>query len=172
MDSMETAESIKAVETAGAAMSTTRGDFIVANEVFIKSDRIQGNMVVLKESEEDPLYFLMFVGDAEITAIAKEKGLVEPKRPLTHDLYLTILKRTGIVFDHVEIFGMQENTYYARVYAHVGEEEVDFDSRPSDAVALALHESCPIWVSRKLLRRELSQEEVQEYESIIRTVKF
>lgn len=147
-------------------------EFINVKEVFIKTDRIQGNMVVLKESEGDTSYFLMFVGDAEITAIAKEKGLVEPKRPLTHDLYLSILNRAGIKFDRIEVFEMQENTYYAKVYAHIGEEEVEFDSRPSDAVALALHEKCPIWVSKKLLRRELSTEEIQEYEAIVRTVKF
>lgn len=147
-------------------------EFVIAKEVFIKTDRIQGNTVILKESEDDPNYFLMFVGDAEVTAIAKEKGLVDPKRPLTHELYLSILKKTGVVFDHIEIFAMQENTYYAKVYVKVGEDVEIFDSRPSDAVALALHEKCPIWVSRGLMRRELSQAEIQEFEMIIRTVKF
>lgn len=147
-------------------------DFVEAKEVYIKTDRIQGNMVVLKETEEDTSYFLMFVGDAEITAIAKEKGLVEPKRPLTHDLFLSMLSQAGVTFERIEIYSMQENTYYARVVAHINGEEADFDSRPSDAVALALHEKCPIFVSRKLLRRELSEEEVQEYEMIVRTVKF
>lgn len=147
-------------------------EFVIAKEVFIKTDRIQGNTVILKESEDDPNYFLMFVGDAEVTAIAKEKGLVDPKRPLTHELYLSILKKTGVVFDHIEIFSMQENTYYAKVYVKVGDDMDIFDSRPSDAVALALHENCPIWVSRSLMRRELSQAEIQEFEMIIRTVKF
>ncbi len=147
-------------------------DFIVAKEVLIKSDRIQGNMVVLKESEADAHYFLMFVGDAEITAIAKEKGLVEPKRPLTHDLYLTILEKAGVAIDRIEIFGMQENTYYAKIFVKIQDEEIEVDSRPSDAVALALHQKCPILVSRKLLRRELSEQEVEEYEAIIRTVRF
>ncbi len=147
-------------------------EFIMAKDVSIKSDRIQGNTVILKESEDDPSYFLMFVGDAELTAIAKEKGLVEPKRPLTHDLYLSILKQAGVVFDRIEIYAMQENTYFAKVVARMGEELYVFDSRPSDAVALALHQKCPIWVHRKLLRRELTQEEIQEFEMIIRTVKF
>jgi len=147
-------------------------EFIAVNEVFIKTDRIQGNMVILKESEDSAEYFMMFVGDAEITAIAKEKGLVEPKRPLTHDLYLGILRKAGAVFDHIEIFSMQENTYYAKVYVRLQGEELIFDSRPSDAVALALHEKIPILVNRKLLRRELSQEEIQEYEMIVKTVKF
>ncbi|MFZ2445424.1 MAG: bifunctional nuclease family protein [Syntrophobacteraceae bacterium] len=147
-------------------------DFVEAKEIYIKTDRIQGNMVILKESEEDSLYFLMFVGDAEITAIAKEKGLVEPKRPLTHDLYLTILDRTGAKFERIEIFEMRENTFYAKIYVQIDGEEVVFDSRPSDAVALGLHEKCPIFVHKKLLRRELSPEEVAEFEMIVKTVKF
>ena len=147
-------------------------EFVEAKEVFIKTDRIQGNMVILKESEEDSHYFLMFVGDAEITAIAKEKGLVEPKRPLTHDLYLSIIKRTGAVIEKIEIYEMHENTYFANIFATINGEETTFDSRPSDAVALALHEKCPIFVSKKLLRRELSPEEVQEFEMIVKTVKF
>jgi len=148
------------------------GEFITIGEVYIKTDRIQGNMVILKEMEQDTNYFLMFVGDAEITAIAKEKGLVDPKRPLTHDLYLSVLNKAGITFNRIEIYGMQDNTYYARVYATIGDEEVVFDSRPSDAVALALHEKCSIMVHRKLLRRELSEQEIQEYEMIVKTVKF
>ena len=147
-------------------------EFIVANEVYIKTDRQQGNMVILKESEDASQYFLMFVGDSEITAIAKEKGFVEPKRPLTHDTYLTILNRAGVQFKRVEIYTMKENTYYARIVTEINGEEVVFDSRPSDAVALALHEKCPIWVNKKLLRRELTPEEVKEYESIVKTVKF
>lgn len=148
------------------------GEFITIGEVFIKTDRIQGNMVILKELEQDTNYFLMFVGDAEITAIAKEKGLVEPKRPLTHDLYLSILNHAGVIFDRIEIHEMQENTYFAKVYASIQEKEIAFDSRPSDAVALALHQKCPIFVNRKLLRREMTPEEIQEYEMIVRTVKF
>ncbi|NSW86065.1 MAG: bifunctional nuclease family protein [Syntrophobacteraceae bacterium] len=147
-------------------------DFVEVKEVYIKTDRIQGNMVVLKESENDSNYFLMFVGDAEITAIAKEKGLVEPKRPLTHDLYLSMLNRADVVIECIQIAEMHENTYYARVHARIQGEVVEFDSRPSDAVALALNQKCPIWVHRKLLRRELSPEEVQEYEMIVKTVKF
>ena len=147
-------------------------DFINAKEVYVKTDRVQGNMVILKESEADSQYFLMFVGDAEITAIAKEKGLVDPKRPLTHDLYLSVLGKAGVSFQRIEIHGMQDNTYYARVVATVNGEEDVFDSRPSDAVALALHQKCPIYVSKKLLRRELSEEEIHEYEMIVKTVKF
>ncbi len=147
-------------------------EFIEAKEVFIKTDRLQGNMVVLKESEDSKYYFVMFVGDAEITAIAKEKGFVDPKRPLTHDLYLSILHQAGVTFDKIEIYDLRENTYYAKVYARINGEEVIFDSRPSDAVALALHEKIPIYVNKKLMHKELTPEEVKEYEEIVKTVKF
>ncbi len=147
-------------------------EFITANEVYIKTDRVQGNMVILKESEEASFYFLMFVGDAEITAIAKEKGLVDSKRPLTHEIYLTILNRAGVTFDRVEIHDMADNTFFARIYVCLGAETVAFDSRPSDAVALALHEKRPIMVRKKLMRQELTPEEVKEYEDIVKTVKF
>ena len=147
-------------------------EFVEIKEVFVKTDRTQGNMVILKRSEEDSYYFLMFVGDAEITAIAKEKGLVEPKRPLTHDIYLTILRRTGAVFEKIMISEMRENTFYAKIYVRINDEVVEFDARPSDAVALALHEKCAIFVNKKLLRVELTPAEVQEFEMIVKTVKF
>ena len=147
-------------------------ELVEIKEVFVKTDRTQGNMVILKRSEEDSHYFLMFVGDAEITAIAKEKGLVEPKRPLTHDIYLTMLRRAGVVFEKIVVSDMRENTFYAKIYASINNEVVLFDARPSDAVALALHEKCPIFVHKKLLRVELTPEEVQEFEMIVKTVKF
>jgi len=147
-------------------------EFVEVKEVFIKTDRVQGNMVVLKETEDSPYYFVMFVGDAEITAIAKEKGFVDPKRPLTHDLYLAILHQAGVSFDKVEIYDLRENTYYAKVYARINGEETIFDSRPSDSVALALHEKIPIYVNKKLMHRELTPEEMKEYEEIVKTVKF
>jgi len=99
-------------------------ELVEIKEVFVKTDRTQGNMVILKRSEEDSHYFLMFVGDAEITAIAKEKGLVEPKRPLTHDIYLTILRRTGAVFEKIVISEMRDNTFYAKIYVRINDEEV------------------------------------------------
>jgi bifunctional DNase/RNase len=129
---------------------------VTVNEVYLKSDRSSGNMVVLKENEEDQHHFIMFVGDSEFAAIAKEKGMVEPKRPLTHDLYLTISDNLPVEF----LFFRADGT------------EHFVDSRPSDAVALALNRKIPILVNKKLLRRELTPDEIKEYEEICKTVKF
>ncbi len=147
-------------------------EFVTVSEVYLKSDRTAGNMVILKESEDAKYYFLMFVGDAEATAIAKEKGLLDIRRPLTHEFYLNILKEAGIKFEKIEIWDMKDNTYYARVHFTVGDEQKIIDARPSDSVALALHENIPILVNKKLFRRELTPEEVKEYEEICKSVKF
>jgi hypothetical protein len=145
---------------------------VTIGEVYLKSDRSSGNMVVLKENEDDNQYFMMFVGDSEFAAIAKEKGLVEPKRPLTHEFYLGIAENLKVEFLRIEIYDMKENTYFANVIFRANGTEYTVDSRPSDAVALALNRKIPILVNQKLFRRELTPEEMKEYEEICKTVKF
>ena len=145
---------------------------IAVNQIHLEADPNRGNMVVLKESAEAERFFIMYVGDAEFTAIAKEKGLVEPKRPLTHDVYLGILGKLHLKFMRVEIYDMRKETFYARVIIRADGEEHVIDSRPSDAVALALNRNIPILVSKDLFRRKLSPEELKEYEGIVKSVKF
>lgn len=117
-------------------------------------------------------YFMMFVGDAEFAAIAKEKGLVELSRPLTHELYLGIMDKLTVEFLRVEIHDMQQETFYANVIFRAGGEEHAVDSRPSDAIALALNPKIPVLVRRDLFRRILTEEEIKEYEGLVKSVKF
>lgn len=145
---------------------------VLVGEVYIEADPNKGNMVILKENPDAENFFLMFVGDSEFTAIAKEKGLVEPKRPLTHDLYLSMIQQLHIEFLRVEIQDMREETYYAGVFFRWKDTEVMTDSRPSDAVALALNRKIPIYVNRSLFRRKPTPEEIKEFEGLLKTVKF
>lgn len=145
---------------------------LTVREVFLEADPGKGNMVVLKETMESDRFFLMFVGDSEFAAIAKEKGLVEPKRPLTHELYLRIIEKLNIEFVRVEIANMRDETYYAYVVFRSNGTEHSVDSRPSDAVALALNRNIPIMVNQELFRRKLSHDEIKEYEGLVKTVKF
>ncbi|HYA02328.1 MAG TPA: bifunctional nuclease family protein [Syntrophobacteria bacterium] len=147
-------------------------ELVAIQDVSLKTDRNTGNMVILKEREEDKRYFMMFVGDSEFAAIAKEKGLMDPKRPLTHEIYLRILESLPVEFLRVELYDMRENTYYANVFFRANGTDHVVDSRPSDAVALALNRKIPLLVHPKLFRRELTPDEVKEYEEICKTVKF
>ena len=146
--------------------------FILIEDIFLKSDPGSGNMVILKEKPDDDRYFMMFVGDSEFAAIAKEKGLVESNRPLTHELYLHMIDKAQLDILRVEISHMKEDTYYANVIFRTNGAETAVDSRPSDAVALALNKKIPILVHQSLFRRELTKEEINEYEGIVKTVKF
>jgi len=145
---------------------------VEVQEVYLESDPNKGNLVILRKEKDSDHYFMMFVGDAEFAAIAKEKGLVEPKRPLTHDLYLSILARVPVEFLRIEIHDMREETYYANVWFRFNGVDHSSDSRPSDAVALALNKKIPIQVSQSLFRRKLSNEEITEYEGLVKSVKF
>jgi bifunctional DNase/RNase len=142
------------------------------SEVELESEPNRGNMVILKESPEAGRFFMMFVGDAEFAAIAKEKGLVQPKRPLTHELYVGILEKLDLDILRVEIHDMREETFYANVIIALGGEGYAIDSRPSDAVALALNRKIPILVREDLFRRKLSPKEISEYEDLVKTVRF
>jgi len=150
----------------------TQGLMVTIREVYIESDPNRGNMVILKEQSNGDRFFLMFVGESEFAAIAKEKGLVDTKRPLTHDLYLSIMEKAGVEFLRVEISEMREETYYANVFFRADGVDQAVDSRPSDAVALALNRRIPILVHQDLFRRKLTPDEVKEYEGLVKTVKF
>ena len=150
----------------------TTNDMITIHEVNLESDPNRGKMVVLSESPEADRFFLMFVGDAEFAAIAKEKGLVDPKRPLTHELYLRIMDRLQLAFERIEIYDIREDTFYANVIFRADGEEHTVDSRPSDAVALALNRKIPILVREGLFRRKLTEEEIKDYEDLVKSVKF
>jgi bifunctional DNase/RNase len=147
-------------------------DMIAVSEVQLESDPNQGNKIILKEKADSDHFFMMFVGDSEFAAIAKEKGLVDPKRPLTHELYLGILEKLTVQFLRVEIYEVRQETFYANVFLQADGVEQAIDSRPSDAVALALNRKIPILINQTLFRRKLTQKEIKEFEGLIKTVKF
>lgn len=149
-----------------------RNDFVQIEEILLKADNEGLRSVILKEKAQADSSLVMIVGESEFLALAKEKGLIQPPRPLTHELYLDLLSATEIRFLRVEIFDLRDQAYLASVVYRYGEEERKADARPSDALALALHERLPVWVHKKLLRRELTPEQIAAFQDLIRTVKF
>ena len=147
-------------------------EMITIGDVHLEADPNRGNMVVLKEHEDAEQFFMMFVGDAEFSAIASEQGLVDPQRPLTHRLYLSILDRLHLEFLRIEIYEMRQETFYANVFLRADGVEHAIDSRPSDALALALNRGVPVLVHQRFFRRKLTQEEVKAYEDVVKSVKF
>ena len=141
---------------------------VVIGDISLMSGRNSAQAIVLKESAEADRQLTIFVGPAEFSAIAKEKGLAKSSRPLTHELYLGIMEKLPVEFLRVEIFSLKQDTYYARVLLRFDGEEYSTDSRPSDAIALSLNRKIPVMVSKHLLRPFISQKDMKEYKQFIK----
>jgi uncharacterized protein len=150
----------------------TDAQFVVINELILKADNNSGKIIILKADKESEASLSMFVGEPEFLAIAKEKKLIQTPRPLTHELYLNLLAETGIEFLRVEIYDLRDQAYFARVVYIIDGLENLADARPSDALALALNRNLPILVHSRLLRKELTPDQVKIYKELIKSVKF
>lgn len=108
-------------------------------------------IVVLKGVESETV-LPIWVGAFEANAIALEIEKIVPQRPMTHDLLRNIIIEAGMTSARVIVTDLLENTFYARI--ELNDENggsVSLDSRPSDAIALALRLDCPIFVKQKVL---------------------
>jgi uncharacterized protein len=152
--------------------SGRKQEMVMISEVLLQTDQEDQRVVILKERKDADMFFMMFVGDTEFMAIAKEKGAFTSPRPMTHEIYLKIIENTPIVFTKIEIHSMTEGTYYANIYFKMDGKEVALDARPSDSVALALHGKVPIFVNKELMRRMITEKDLENYRDLIKTVKF
>ena len=114
-------------------------------------------IIILKEIEGEQT-LPIWIGLLEATAIASEIEGVSFSRPMTHDLLKNIMDKTEIKVNKIEICDLKENTYYAIIHLIDKGENLTVDSRPSDAIALALRTRAPIFVSDEVLRKSKEAE--------------
>lgn len=107
--------------------------------------------VVLLKSDEDDRTLPIFIGTAEAQAIALHVSQVKMPRPLTHDLMKNILEHIEIGFKRIEVCDLREGTFIARIVLTQNGDETFVDSRPSDAIALALRFEAPIFVAEEVM---------------------
>jgi uncharacterized protein len=120
----------------------------------IALDPASRSPVVLLEDKQHTVALPIWIGPAEAQSIAARLEGVEPPRPLTHDLMKTVMDRVGVGLQRVVIRELRDNTYYASIVLLWDGEEVEIDSRPSDAIALAVRFGQPIFVNRALLESQ------------------
>ena len=107
--------------------------------------------IVILEGSRGHEAFPIWIGIPEARAIALELEGVETPRPLTHALLNNILVNLQIGVRRIVIDDLRNNTYFAKIDLQRGSETVTIDARPSDAIALAIRASAPIFVARKVL---------------------
>lgn len=109
-------------------------------------------VVILKEKNSDR-YLPIWIGPAEADAIAVRLQEVSVARPLTHDLLRNILERLGAEVESVVVNDLSNDTFYAQIVLRVNGERVEIDSRPSDAIALAVRAQIPIYAEDAVLEK-------------------
>ena len=110
-----------------------------------------GNFLVLLMDDEEKKVLPISIGPLEAQAIALVLQGEEPPRPLTHDLLKSVCEKLGGVMEKVVITDIRENTFYAEIYLQHNNETIVVDSRPSDAIALALRFQAPVYMITKLI---------------------
>ena len=110
------------------------------------------HVVILKEKKNDR-YLPIWIGMFEANAIAMKIQGMAPERPITHDLMTTTFGELGISVSRIVVTALSEEVFFARLHLRQNGKEVDIDSRPSDAIALAVRFECPIFVASDVLER-------------------
>lgn len=124
---------------------------VVAGEVNGSVTRF---VVLGDEESQVPI----MIGPFESASIALAREGRAPNRPLTHDLFKSVLVRIGYEVDRVVIDDLVNATFYAKLFLRSGDNEIEIDSRPSDAIALAIRFEAPIFVTRRVLENAGAEE--------------
>lgn len=118
-------------------------------------------ILLLKEAEGNDT-LPIWIGKPEADSIALALGKVATPRPLTHDLIRNLMDSLMVRVTRVVVTQIMDNTYYALIYVTDGKREIPVDSRPSDAVAVALRTNAPIFVDEEVVSKK-NTDELEEW---------
>jgi len=128
-------------------------------------DPVSNMPIIILRDEEDKRSLPIWVGIFEANAIALELEKIPTPRPMTHDLIKNILEAMEARVLKIVVTDLRENTFFAELHLQVGGAEYTVDSRPSDAIALALRVAAPIFVNEEVVRKAKSLEVTKDAES-------
>ena len=126
--------------------------------IEVKIDSIRASLmsehrvIILKEVDAER-YLPIWIGPYEAEAIAIRLRDVEVARPLTHDLLHNIIHQMGGHVSHITVIELRDDTFYGRITVNVDGQQTEIDSRPSDAIALAVRANVPIFVAEQVMEQ-------------------
>ena len=123
---------------------------LVEAEIWTVARTDQGNAVLVRPVGGETAVPI-FIGQPEAQSILIGLGNVPMPRPLSHDLFVVIMKKLNVSIQRVEITGLKEGTFYAQLIMQQGKDTHVVDSRPSDAIALAVRVKCPLFISEAVV---------------------
>ena len=116
----------------------------------IAIDTASGSPIIVLNDTDNRKALPIWIGSAEASAIIRKIENIKVIRPMTHDLIIDIIEKTGYEVQRVDINDVEKDTYFSTIYLIKDNEEVTIDSRPSDAIAVAIRVEAPIFVSPKV----------------------
>jgi bifunctional DNase/RNase len=119
-------------------------------------DPVSNMPVVILRDAADGIFLPIWVGIFEANAIALEMEKIATPRPMTHDLLKNLLEELDATVDRIVINELKDNTFFARIHLVRGDRRWSVDSRPSDAIALALRARAEIFVEEEVLEKSKS----------------
>ncbi|MBQ3311810.1 bifunctional nuclease family protein [bacterium] len=145
----------------------------------IALDTRTGSPIVVLHDKDNRKALPIWIGSAEASAIIRKIENLQVVRPMTHDLIINIIEKTGYKLEKAELNDVEKDTYYASLVLNKdGEEDVRIDCRPSDAIAVAIRVDAPIYVSAAVLATGAvstdptkDEEEAQEFKSFVQNLK-
>jgi len=133
---------------------------------------INSNPIILLTDETEDQVLPIWVGDLEAHSIALAIEGAPIPRPMTHDLILDILAKLDVSITSVVISDLKANTFLAELHLNTPQGEIILDSRPSDAIALALRATAPVFLNEKLLTNMLKIKDMFDEETREEMEKF
>ena len=112
---------------------------------------MQDQQIIILQEVNGTRQFPIVIGNNEANAIKKRLDGNPMPRPMTHDLLANVIEELGGTLEHIEITNLQEHTFYAQLHIRQNGRIVQVDSRPSDAIALGIASSVPIYVAQSVL---------------------
>ena len=125
-------------------------------------DPASNTPIILLKIVEDDRTIPIWIGLLEATSIASAIQNIEFDRPMTHDLFKNFTDILNINVSKVEVNDLKDNTYYATIHFTSQEKTFTMDSRPSDAIAIAVRLHAPIFVDDKVIQKSKTGEEISE----------
>ncbi len=120
--------------------------------------------VIILRAEKEKRSLPIWVGLFEANAIALELEKISTPRPMTHDLIKKILESLDARVQKIVVNDVRHNTFYAVIHLRLGSADITVDSRPSDAIALALRVGAPIFVEEEVVHKARTVEVAKETE--------
>ncbi|MDA2931538.1 bifunctional nuclease family protein [Acidobacteria bacterium AH-259-O06] len=114
-------------------------------------DPITNSPIVILQDVEKNTLLPIWVGIFEANAIALQIERIDTPRPMTHDLLKNILMQLNTSVEKIVVSDLKENTFYALIHLQMDGDQITIDSRPSDAIALALRTDAPIFVTEEVI---------------------